>query len=192
MHVIGRFTAPAMLFFLTEGYVHTGNLRRYAGRMLLFALLSWVPCSLFEKGTWPYPYFGMLWTMLLGLEALRIWDQSRMGSFGKILSIFGLCMLSLLGDWPVLGIILPLMFFEFRGEDHKKWRMYLVICLCFCGMALLLSGRRQIFQFGLVFAPLLLKSYNGERGSGAAFHKWFFYLFYPAHLLLLWWLKTVI
>ena len=40
MHTVGRFTAPAMLFFLAEGYVHTGNLRRYASRMLLFALLS--------------------------------------------------------------------------------------------------------------------------------------------------------
>ena len=191
MHMVGRFTAPAMLFFLTEGYVHTGNLRRYASRMLLFALLSWVPCCLFEKGYWPFPYFGMLWTMLLGLEGLRIWDQSRMSRSGKVLSIIGLCMMSLLGDWPVLGVLLPLVFFEFRGKEREKWLVYIMICLCFAGTALLLSGRRQLFQFGMLFAPLLLKCYNGERGSGAAFHKWVFYIFYPAHLLLLWWLKTV-
>ncbi|MBO6017570.1 MAG: protein TraX, partial [Oscillospiraceae bacterium] len=51
---------------------------------------------------------------------------------------------------------------------------------------------RQVFQFGGLLAPLLLKRYNGERGSAAAFHKWFFYAFYPLHLLLLWWLKSLI
>ena len=192
LHVIGRFTAPAMLFFLVEGYIHTRSLRRYACRILLFALISWVPCSLFEKGYWLYPYFGMLWTMLLGLVGLRLWDQSRMSAFGKSLSVFGLCLLSLLGDWPVFGVILPLVFFEFREREREKWRMYIIICLCFAAAALLLSGRRQIFQFGMLFAPLLLKHYNGERGSGATFHKWFFYVFYPAHLLVIWWLKTVI
>ena len=192
MHIIGRFTAPAMLFFLVEGYVHTGSIKRYAGRIALFALLSWVPCSLFEKGVWPYPYFGMLWTTLLALAALRVWDQSRISRAGKLAVIFGLCALSLLGDWSVYGVLLPLVFLEYRDREKEKWRVYLVACVCFAGTALLISGPGQVFQFGALLAPLLLKRYNGERGSAAAFHKWFFYVFYPAHLLLLWWLTIVI
>nr|WP_297969143.1 TraX family protein [uncultured Mogibacterium sp.] len=27
---------------------------------------------------------------------------------------------------------------------------------------------------------------NGERGSKASFNKWFFYIFYPVHLVVLW------
>ena len=192
MHMVGRFAAPAMLFFLVEGYVHTGSIRRYACRIALFALLSWAPCSLFEKGCWPYPYFGMLWTTLLALAALWIWDQDRISLVGKIAMVFGLCALSLLGDWSVYGVLLPLLFLEFRDREKEKWRFYLIACSCFVGTALLISGPIQIFQLGALPAPLLLKRYNGERGSGAAFHKWFFYVFYPAHLLLLWWLTTVI
>ena len=192
MHIIGRLTAPIMLFFLVEGYVHTRSLRRYAGRIALFTLLSWVPCALFEKGVWPYPYFGMLWTILLGLAALRAWDQDRHGMAFKIAVVFALCALSMLGDWSVYGILLPLVFLEFREREKEKWRVYLLACGCFAVAALLISGPRQVFQFGGLLAPLLLKCYNGERGSAATFHKWFFYVFYPAHLLLLWWLTTVI
>ena len=36
----------------------------------------------------------------------------------------------------------------------------------------------------LLFLPFLFL-YNGERGSRNPFHKWFFYLFYPLHLLAL-------
>ena len=130
--------------------------------------------------------------LLSALAALWIWDQDRISLAGKIAMVFGLCALSLLGDWSVYGVLLPLLFLEFRDRENEKWRFYLIACSCFAGTALLISGPIQIFQLGALPAPLLLKRYNGERGSGAAFHKWFFYVFYPAHLLLLWWLTTVI
>ena len=192
MHFVGRLTAPIMLFFLVEGYVYTRSISRYAGRIAIFALISWVPCCLFEKGYWPYPYFGMLWTTLLGLAALWVWDRSRLNLAGKIAAVFSLCVLSVVGDWGIYGVLLPLVFLELRDREKEKWRAYLVACVCFIAAALLISGYEQVFQFGGLLAPLLLKRYNGERGSGAAFHKWFFYAFYPAHLLLLWWLTTVI
>ena len=31
----------------------------------------------------------------------------------------------------------------------------------------------------------LLRLYNGQRGRGGRFGKWFFYILYPAHLLVL-------
>ena len=133
MHFTGRLTAPIMLFFLVEGYVHTRSLRRYAGRIVLFTLLSWVPCALFEKGVWPYPYFGMLWTILLGLAALRVWDQDRHGMAFKIAVVFVLCVLSMLGDWSVYGILLPLVFLEFRDRERSSGAC---ICLPACALPL--------------------------------------------------------
>ena len=189
MHFIGRLTAPVMLFFLAEGYVHTRSVERYAGRLALFALVSWVPCSLFETGTWPSAYFGMLLTMLLGLAAILVWDRSGMSPAGKTAATFGLCLLSLFGDWMVLGVLWPLGFFLYRGDERKKWTFYLASAAAFCLTALLTEGPRQLFQLGVFLAPLLLRRYNGEPGSRAPFHRWFFYAFYPAHLLLLWWLK---
>ena len=43
------------------------------------------------------------------------------------------------------------------------------------------------------FLPLLLLSrYTGRHGTSGGFSKWFFYMFYPLHLLVLGWLRTVL
>ena len=43
------------------------------------------------------------------------------------------------------------------------------------------------------FLPLLLLSrYTGRHGSSGGFSKWFFYMFYPLHLLVLGWLRAVL
>ena len=192
MHFVGRFTAPTMLFFLAEGYLHTRSVPRYAGRLLLFALLSWAPFSLFDVGFWPAPYFGMIFTMFLGLMGIWIWDRSGWNVVLKFAAIFVLCVLSLFGDWYVMGVLWPLIFFVFHDDEPKKWIAYAAVALCFCAIALRSWGRSQLFQLGALLPPLLLRRYNGEPGSRAPFHKWFFYFFYPAHLLLLWWLKTTL
>ena len=43
------------------------------------------------------------------------------------------------------------------------------------------------------FLPLLLLSrYTGQHGTSGGFSKWFFYMFYPLHLLVLGWLRAVL
>ena len=41
-------------------------------------------------------------------------------------------------------------------------------------------------QLATLLAIPLLLCYNGQKGRGGAFNKWFFYVFYPLHLLALW------
>ncbi|MBQ0002904.1 MAG: hypothetical protein KBT21_05145 [Treponema sp.] len=44
----------------------------------------------------------------------------------------------------------------------------------------------NIFRLGILLVPLFLEFfYNGLHGKKSAFNKWFFYIFYPGHLLLL-------
>ena len=40
IHILGRLTAPIMWFFIAEGYFYTKNLKKYAGRLFFFALIS--------------------------------------------------------------------------------------------------------------------------------------------------------
>ena len=53
MHFIGRLTGPTMAYFLVEGYLHTRNVKKYAIRLGFFALVSWLPFTLFEFGVLP-------------------------------------------------------------------------------------------------------------------------------------------
>ena len=46
---IGRLAFPIFAFQISEGYVHTKNLKRYFFRLFLFALISQVPFMLFTS-----------------------------------------------------------------------------------------------------------------------------------------------
>lgn len=44
----------------------------------------------------------------------------------------------------------------------------------------------NICQLGVFVVPVLIQCcYNGQGGSKKIVHKWFFYIFYPLHLLAL-------
>ena len=52
---VGRLAFPIFAFLAVEGYFHTRSFKRYALRMLLFAVLSEVPFDLMYGGTVFYP-----------------------------------------------------------------------------------------------------------------------------------------
>ena len=130
MHFIGRLTGPTMAFFLAEGYVHTRNVKKYALRLGVFAVISWIPCALFDYGRWPYPYFGVIYTLFLGLVALLVWDRSGWRPWAKILTVILLCILSVFGDWQIFDVLWPLTFFIFRNIEFIIQRR--IFC-CYIG-----------------------------------------------------------
>ena len=131
----------------------------------LFALISWVPYSLYEKEHWPSSEFGVIYTLFLGLMAILIYDKAAIPRWAKNVLILLLCGLSFFGDWSVIDVILPLILFRFRDEPQKKWNLFLLILLITAltdaamgAMKHGLSGALgNVFKFGLLFVPLLLK-----------------------------------
>ena len=74
----GRLAFPIFAFMAVEGYFYTRNLKRYALRLLLFALLSEVPFDLMYGGTWFYPvHQNVIWTLLLGLLGIHLMETVR-------------------------------------------------------------------------------------------------------------------
>ena len=109
-----------------EGYFHTRSFRKYALRMLVFAVLSEVPFNLMCGGTWFYPvHQNVIWTLLMGLlggassgngapkaknlPCLRR-PQSALFWRGAVLGI--LCMV----DYYAVGVLTVLVFYFFRGR----------------------------------------------------------------------------
>lgn len=65
---LGRIAFPLFAFLLVEGFVHTGNRKKYAVRMLVFALISEVPFNLMMEHRLFGPFHqNVLWTFLIGI-----------------------------------------------------------------------------------------------------------------------------
>ena len=192
MHFIGRLTGPTMAFFIAEGYLHTRDVKRYAARLAAFALISWPAFSYFEKGAWFTPHFGVIYTLLLGLLAVWIWDKLPVHPLLRLALIAGLVWLSQWGDWAYYDVLWPLALVMLRDRPKVKWIAFTGLCVIAAGDLIWLYIRygwpwwTGLHNLGLLSAPLLLAlGYNSRSGSRHPFHKWFFYVFYPAHLLIL-------
>lgn len=187
----GRIAAPIMCYLIAEGYHHTSNVKRYIGRLLLFALISHVPYNL----AFGYRFFqatSVMWPLALGLIALAAVDDPRLPVAAKPF-VLGLCaVLAIPADWHYVAVLWIVNFGLYRGDFKKQMIGFAVI-----GIALHLiptylnahNGMVHWFQLGIFLAVPLLSLYNGERGRKSAALTWFFYVFYPLHLLLLYWLK---
>lgn len=187
MRVIGRFAFPIYCFLLVEGFQRTHDVKKYLGRMFLFALLSEVPFDLAFSGKAWYPaYQNVFFTLLLGLltiAGLRLVEQRFAGTetgkkilrvvFGAAVILVG-CALALIlkTDYDFKGIMAIVVLYLFRNRKKAQiWTGVIVF--------LLMDGLEMIAALSFI----LIRFYNGTRGRQ---DKYFFYFFYPVHLLLLW------
>ena len=190
MHFIGRLTGPTMAFFLAEGAKYTRDIKKYQLRMGIFAVVSWLPFVFIDAsiGTIladPTKLIqqSVLYTLFLGITAIRIWDSPKDTKLGKIMLIVTLCILSVIGDWPVMDVLALLFMYIYRDDKKKR---YIAVTLTYLfPMAFVLFATRW-YQIGVLLVPLIIiYCYNGKGGKKSAFNKWFFYIFYPAHLVVL-------
>lgn len=90
MHIIGRLTGPTMAYMLAEGYHYTRSVKKYAMRLGIFAVISWLPFSYFESGG-IRPAFGVIYTLFLSLLAIWFWDKAKCSVSVKWLAVLVLC-----------------------------------------------------------------------------------------------------
>ena len=187
MRIIGRFAFPIYCFLLVEGFQKTHDVKKYLGRMFLFALISEVPFDLALSGKAWYPeYQNVFFTLFLGLlvvAGLHLVEQRLAGTeiAKKILRvaldaviILAGCALALIlkTDYSFKGILAITVLYLFRNRKKAQvWAGVIVF--------LLMDGLEMIAALSFI----LIWFYNGTRGKQ---NKYFFYFFYPVHLLLLW------
>lgn len=198
---MGCFTAPTMCFFLVEGYEYTSSKKKYCQRLLLFAVLSQIPYALaFEFGN-----LNMIFTLLCCFLILVILDQIRHPVLRTALCTC-MALVTVISDWALLAPIYTILFRNSRGDRARLSRSFAAAY----GMFALLNIVSYMMWPGytaagavisgladgmgiLVSAAVILFLYNGKRaGSGRTFSKWFFYLFYPVHLFLLFLIKLFV
>lgn len=202
MHIFGRTTAPIMCFFIAEGFYYTRNVKKYILRMWIFSLISWFP-FLFMEGI---VYFhdgnikvnllfsfmqSVIYTFLIGLLILVVIHSRKINKVFKVVLVILLLLLSFIGDWMCIAPVWIIVFDRFRGDFKKQAIAFFISSIILITFLIYKDFSNSLFQYSVLLALIPLSLYNGKRGGESdkkivvSFNKWFFYIFYPLHMIII-------
>ena len=185
---------PIFFFFIAEGFRYTRSRKKYALRLLLFAALTQIPFCLTANGTLLtrelFLYLNIIFTLFLGVVSLAVCTSGLKLPL-KIALVLALdAVTAVLGcQWMIFGIPIILSFYYLRERPLAR-----TLCFGACAALVPLISymsfepvlRAQYYFTDLFFLflgyALVTVFYNGKRGKFPRASKWFFYIFYPAHL----------
>lgn len=174
LRCLGRIAFPIFCFLIVEGFFHTHDVRRYMGRLGVFALISEIPYDLAFRGVpLEYAHQNVFFTLLIGIGMMVLLERNREWPVKAVILLLAMWLAVLIrSDYNFRGVLLIFVFYIFH---ESRW------------LAVTAGGFWNFLYQGViqkygVLSVLPLALYNGERGRKM---KYFFYIFYPVHLLLL-------
>ena len=190
MRLIGRIAFPIYCFLLAEGSAHTHNPVRYGLRLAICALLSELPYDLALWGRITWQHQNVMVTLFLGFCALEVMKRCPNLPLKLLLALpFAALAEFAGGDYGAKGIMLVVLFALTRRIPHRHLAQVLGIWFIFSpNHAMFLNWTRRFSittQEWAVLAILPITLYDGRKVTKSKAVQWGFYLFYPAHLLLL-------
>ena len=199
---VGALAFPLFCYLLSEGFRYTRSKKRYLLSMLAFALISELPfdVAFFGRlaklnGTFPFyfKYQNVFFTLFLGLltlvclEKLSCKSEAQADKISasvlQILCVAGFALAAELihCDYGMQGILYIAAFYICR-----KYRIYQVLLFLLAYMGT--TGNQP--PLCILLSCLLILLYNGKRGKLKG--KYFFYIFYPAHILVLYFIQLML
>ncbi len=210
---IGRIAFPIFIFLLIEGFYHTRSRAKYLFRLSVFALVSEIPFDLgfnftgtdFAKISWfglkgssqahqvipELSYQNVFFTLAIGFALIWIADQltspGETENAGTLEIIFRhvICVAAVIGfslgaqrfncDYAAAGVLAI-----FAAYMASRTGNYLIVFLASVTVLAVLSSGIELYALA---ALPLIACYHGDKGKGLG--KWFFYIFYPAHIFVL-------
>lgn len=179
--IIGRLAFPIYCFLLVEGYFHTRNVKKYATRLFVFALISEIPFDLAFYGSVGFQHQNIFFTLLIGLGAIYLIDNKEKYNIknGYIFFFSGILAIILAVDYNFIGIIYILAFY-FTREYPKTIRLPRVALIIFLANLVSMSITQQ---YAILALPIIFL-YNKELGPKNKALQILFYAAYPLHLLI--------
>lgn len=193
LRVVGRLSFPMFAYMLSEGYVRTRNKVNYTFRLLVFSILSQIPFMLALNCN----ELNIGFTLLFGFVCMMIYEK----------------------DGSILKIILVLVASELLNVDYGSYGVLFILCChihhqdmnrlaldSIAAIPLLFVAQTAHAMFGgghsfftivsgcvvQLFSVLsipLISAYDGQKGK--MYGRYWFYAFYPLHLLVLFIINTL-
>lgn len=191
---IGRISFPIFAFILVEGFYYTHNRIQHGILLGIFAFVSEIPYDLMYGSFFDLGKQNVLFTLFIGY--MMIWGLDSVSMYKvnyseKLLRKIGAGRLNIMlelvimlsgffvayflnGSYSYAGVMIVLCFYVFRKHYIGRAVVNMVFNMGMFGYGLQWLGVFSIFPIAF---------YNETPGK----HRWkyFFYLFYPIHILVL-------
>ena len=199
--IIGRIAFPIFAFMISEGCNHTRNKLKYFLSIFILSLLCQCAYFVFEQTL----YMGVLVTFSLSILVIYSLDYFKEMLYNNHCSVISTVLSAVLFltsvltvyvlnvyfdiDYGFWGCMMPVFASAFRNTRNTSFMFFnkldknIVRVLVFSVAILVVSVKLGGIQaYSLLSVPFLML-YSGKRGKYKM--KWFFYVFYPLHLLVL-------
>jgi len=178
--IIGRMAFPIFAWQISIGCKNSSNFKNYIIRLSIFALISQVPYFLVISPK----SLNVFFTLTFG--ALCIYIYKRMDN--KAVGLFAVCFILIASnglnvDFGAYGTAMIFLFYLFFENRLVCIISQFIITVLY---STLMLAPLQIYA---LMATLPIGLYNGNKGPKA---KYLLYVFYPAHLLVLYFIKLLI
>jgi hypothetical protein len=187
LRIIGRLSFPLFSYMLVLGLESTRSVRNYFVRLFLFAFISQVP---FYRAleVQPVEHLNIFFTLSLGLVFIHFHRKNPLLTLVPLLASTVLPL-----DYGIYGIISIGCMHLLRNDTKLGIASLFLLNLLFLPFSLI--------QFLSVLAlPIILSYEKGYLGTARRFRgkttypvwkKYFFYLYYPLHLMVFYAIKVV-
>ena len=180
LRMVGRLAMPIYAWMIAEGCVHTKNRRNYLLQLAGMALL----CQLVYVFAMGSLFQCILVTFTLSVVVIYAIDSgsAEKAALALCAALFITVFLPRLlpntdfaVDYSIWGVLLPVAVYIGKSKWEKLLLAAIVLVVLAFG-----SGPIQLYS---LLSLALLALYNGKRGKGLG--KYFFYIYYPLHLVII-------
>ncbi len=181
LRFIGRLSFPLFAYLLILGMESTRNIRNSLTRLFLFSIISQVPFFL-ALGFEPFGYLNIFFTLSFGLLFIYFFKRTSVFALVPVFASFVLPF-----DYGIYGIAMIGCMYILK-EDTK----FGVVSLVLLNTLFLVPWNIQFLSISAI--PLIVLHKNGslkikreanEKVAIPLWRKYFFYVYYPLHLALL-------
>ena len=186
LRIVGRLALPIFAYMIAEGCRHTHSRKRYLLSIVAVAAL----CQAVYLVAMGSLYMCIMVTFSLSVALIYLWDyaKTRPAPQGGFLVLAALCVTWVLCEVPlfpgtdfhidygIFGVLLPVLIY--MGRSGLQAFAMAALGLVFLNLSM---GGIQWFSL-LALIPLAF--YDGTRGKAKL--KYLFYIYYPAHLAVIW------
>lgn len=215
MRIIGRLAFPLYAYCIAEGFRYTKNRKLYFLRVFLLGLVCQIVYTIVDRQL----YLGILIVFSLSIALMACVDSLKKALRGEVsplnrsltsllkrdglfpnrtdkfvsggilavsVALTLLLCLTVDVDYGFFGVLLPV----FTSVFEDRPRRLVMFTATLLALSIDITAGGFIYQFYCLLAVPLVAVYNGKPGKYRM--KYFFYIFYPAHLIFLYALGMIL